>query len=77
MSRTGVQTEPTARAGHEEPTRGCNVAFRVIPAGTITVPCCFFANFLRRRRLQAEFGAFCPDLAGAEPGTLFALGVEP
>jgi hypothetical protein len=51
-----------------------NMAFSVIP--TVT-PCCFFANFLRRRRRQAEFGAFCPDLAGAGPGMLFASGVEP
>jgi hypothetical protein len=54
------------------------LAFSVIPAGTITVaPCCFFANCFRRRRLQAEFAAFCPDLVGAEPGTLFARRVEP
>jgi hypothetical protein len=40
-------------------------------------PCCFFANFFRRRCLQAEFGAFCPDLAGARPGMLFAPRVDP
>jgi len=54
------------------------VTFNVIPGGTITVAlCCFFANFLRRRRMKAEFGAFCPDLVGAGPGMLFAPRVEP
>jgi len=44
----------------------------------ITVaPCCFFANSVHRRRLQAEFGAFCPDPVVAAPGMLFAPGVEP
>ena len=58
--------------------RGCNLAFSVITAGTIPAALCyFFANFFRRRRLQAEFGSFCPDLAGAGPGMLLAVGVEP
>jgi len=34
-------------------------------------------NFFRCRRLQAEFGAFCPDLTVAAPGMLFAFRVEP
>jgi hypothetical protein len=54
-----------------------NLAFSVIPAGITLAQCCFFANLFRRRRRQAEFGAFCADLTGAGPGMLLAFRVEP
>jgi len=68
----------TTSAASPSTSRAMRASICVIPAGRSPWRRVVSSTiFFRRRRPQAEFGAFCPDLAGAGPGMLLAARVEP